>query len=92
MVNRQFGATPWPVETRGVGDAFAGAPPEVRRRLGLVYGGRLVNVARGWRTRPEFDALGPAGEEAITLIAPAPDDAVEHIAGGTLVIVQRLAE
>ena len=91
-VNRQFGTTPWPVESRGVAEAFAGAPPEIRRRLGLAYGGRLVDVARGWRTRPGLDASSPAEGEAITLISPAPDDAADRIAGGTLVIVQRLAK
>ncbi|MGE3706656.1 MAG: hypothetical protein AB7I13_15410, partial [Vicinamibacterales bacterium] len=36
------GPLPWPVESRGAADAFAGAPPEVRRALALLYGGRLL--------------------------------------------------
>jgi len=76
------GPLPWPVESRGAADAFAGAPPEVRRALALLYGGRLLSVSRGWRRRP------PEGVDAISLIAPAPGDTLETLVGGTLVIIQ----
>jgi hypothetical protein len=71
------------MESRGVADVFAGAPAEARRALALLYGGRLLSVARGWRARP------PDGVEAFSLIAPAPGETLETFGAGTLVIVQR---
>lgn len=71
----------WPVEQLSAADAFAGSAAGIRRRLTLLYGGTLLRVSRGWRRHQ--------GEiEAVTLIAPPPDDGLEHLMGGTLVILQ----
>lgn len=74
-------APEWPVEQLSAADAFAGSSAGVRRRLALLYGGRLLRVSRGWRRRPREI-------EAVTLIAPPPDDSLEHVVTGTLVILQ----
>jgi hypothetical protein len=71
----------WPMEQLSATDAFAGAPPGVRRTVALLYGGRAVRVSRGWRRRP-------SGIEAITLLAPPPDDGLRRLTSGTLVLFQ----
>lgn len=75
----------WPVEPMSAADAFAGAPPAVRRTLTLLYGGQAVRVSRGWRRRPPHI-------EAVTLIAPAPDDELLRLTAGTLVVLQERKE
>ncbi len=71
----------WPVEQLSASDAFAGSPPGVRRRLALLYGGRALRVSHGWRRRQREI-------EAVTLIAPPPDDRLEQVTTGTLVVLQ----
>lgn len=74
-------APDWPVDQMSAADAFAGSSTGIRRRLALLYGGTLLRVSRGWRQRDREI-------EAVTLIAPPPDDGLERLVSGTLVILQ----
>lgn len=74
-------APDWPVEQLSASDAFAGSSASVRRRLALLYGGRTLRVSHGWRRRAR-------DIEAVTLIAPPPDDRLEHVTTGTLIVLQ----
>ncbi len=73
----------WSAGESGAADAFAGASPEVRRAVALLYGGRRLRVARGW-------VEGPESLDSIALIAPPPSDSLDRIASGTLIIRTRI--
>jgi hypothetical protein len=60
-------------------DAFGAAGIYDRSALARLYGGRRVNVARGWiRRKDRF--------ESVTLLSPYPDASLTHLLEGTMVI------
>jgi hypothetical protein len=74
----------WVSEEAVAADAFAGVDPLVRRALALLYGGRRLNVVRGWRDE--------GGQRvAVTLVAPQPDVSLRRLIPGTLILRQRLS-
>jgi hypothetical protein len=75
----------WAVETVGPIDAFSSAGPYDRAAVARLYGGRRVEVARGW---VELDGRF----EAITLISPYPNATLTALETGTLVIRYFLVE
>lgn len=75
----------WITEPLSAGEAFAGAPPSVRRALVRLYGGRRVEVTRGWRRLGD----GAGTLESVTLFSPAPDDSVTRLVPGTLILTSR---
>ncbi len=72
----------WTALDTVVDDAFPGVAPSVRRALALLYKGRRLQIVRGWRTTA-------GGLEAVTLIAPPPDDAVTRLTSGTMIVIGR---
>jgi len=65
-------------------DAFGAAGSYDRARLARLYGGRRVDVLRGWRR--DASAL-----ESITLLSPYPDGALSRLQPGTMIIRYRLS-
>ena len=87
----------WVVDMEAAAEAFAGAPPEIRRTLALLFGGTRLRVARGVltpavrigddRSRGTANPLDQV--DAVTLIAPRPADTMDRIVPGTLIIQSR---
>lgn len=73
----------WPADEASVSEAFAGASPQVRRALALLYGGRRVQVSRGWAAQGET-------LDSFALIAPPPADSLDRIDAGTLIVRTRI--
>lgn len=73
----------WPAREIPVREAFGGASPEVLRSLALLYGGQQVRVARGWLDHGD-------GLDSFALIAPPPDDSLNRIGTGTLIVRTRV--
>ena len=67
------------IETVQAIDAFGGAGTYDRSALARLYGGRRVDVARGWSLRGDRF-------ESVTLISPYPDASLAHLMPGTMVI------
>ena len=74
----------WTVGSQAAAEAFAGAAPGARRALALLYGGRRLQVIRGWRRIDE-------SVESVTLIAPPPDASMTRITDGTLIVTARVS-
>jgi hypothetical protein len=69
----------WTVESLDPGDAFDGTGSYDRAALIRLYGGRRVQVARGWtETADRF--------EATTLVSPYPAVTMTRLEPGTLII------
>jgi len=60
-------------------DAFGTAGSYSRSRLVRLYGGRRVNVQRGWRDRD-------GRFESVTLLSPYPDPSLTRLHSGTMII------
>jgi hypothetical protein len=69
----------WRTETVQPLDAFGAAGSYDRAALSRLYGGRRVNVARGWTEHGDRF-------ESVTLISPHPDATLTQLMPGTLVI------
>ena len=73
------------VERLEVLDAFGTAGAYDRARMAQLYGGRRVEVRRGWRQRgDEF--------ESVTLLSPYPDTTLSRLNPGTMTIRWTLEE
>lgn len=73
----------WTSNPQSAADAFAGAAPNARRALALLYGGRQIQVIRGWR-------VASGSIESIALIAPPPDASLTRVVDGTFVVFARV--
>jgi hypothetical protein len=60
-------------------DAFGNAGAYDRARLAQLYGGRRVEVIRGWKQTPD-------GFESVTRLSPYPDSTLTALRPGTMVI------
>ena len=60
-------------------EAFGTAGPYDRFAVARLYGGRRVQVARGWRQLDDRF-------ESITLFSPYPDASLTHLMPGTMII------
>jgi hypothetical protein len=69
----------WRIEAASPPDAFGSAGTYNRAALARLYGGRQVQVARGWRESDQ-------GFESLTLISPYPDPTLTRLEPGTLII------
>jgi hypothetical protein len=72
-------AAGWKIEALEPLEAFGAAGPYDRFAVARLYGGRRVQVARGWRQ--DGDRF-----ESITLISPYPDAALNKLLPGTMII------
>ena len=68
-----------PLERLEALDAFGTAGSYRRSRLAQLYGGRRVDVVRGWRETA-------AGFESVTFLSPYPDAHLTRLREGTLIV------